>query len=286
VESAVVRTVPWRRNCSDPLNCCQIAQRNVGERTQIAVIHMYAGGGSPSTMYPYLASAIAQRFLPNSDASLIDWFDVIPLEMRPGGKDIHIFKVELGQSELGLKTAKHTELNRSDDPDTFDFLKEACEKGSQTRKLVSIDGFAKTSHLCAPTISLQMDLDYTEELAQLLRFTSRVAIAIRKYSAYSGKAASRQAHAAYDLWWLSDCLHNFERLGEVLMHGSPDSIVNACDALIESYKLYGEEHKDLPGSKAAFDRNEHLISLDEGIAIFEAIRAKALRSASASEPAA
>ncbi len=65
-----------------------------------------------------------------------------------------------------------------------------------------------------------MGINYTDELANLVRFTGNTALAIRQYCAYSAYAAPA-SRAARDVKWLSDSLHNFEAIGRSVIAGQP-----------------------------------------------------------------
>jgi hypothetical protein len=120
-------------------------------------------------------------------------------------------------------------------------------------------------------------IDFTREFAQLLKFTASVATAIRMYSAYNQGEVQRE-HAQIDLMFLSDSLHNFDRLGSAVLQGVPANIVTACDSLLETYGTYQfqDSRFGLRQGKATFDRNAHLVSLPEAVDVFKHIRAKAL----------
>lgn len=115
-----------------------------------------------------------------------------------------------------------------------------------------------------------MHLNLTTELAQFLNFTSKVATAIRMYSAYNQGDSERQQHAPLDVMLLSDSLHNLDMLASAIQGGHAPQIVSACDALVSMYTGYLGE--------ATFERNRR-VALPEGIAIFSAIREKVLQTA-------
>ena len=57
-------------------------------------------------------------------------------------------------------------------------------------------------------------LDISAEIGLLFEHVARVAAAIRGYSAFTrGHHGPEPAKARYDLLWLSDCLHTFDRVG-------------------------------------------------------------------------
>lgn len=121
-----------------------------------------------------------------------------------------------------------------------------------------------------------MKVDLTTELARLLNFTARIAIAIRMYSAYNQSSAHHE-DAPNDLMWLSDSLHNFGMLGNAILAGIPQNIIVACDSLLKTFHSYQEV---FPGStrqaKPTFERNAHRVELKEAMAIFTDIRVKVL----------
>lgn len=120
-----------------------------------------------------------------------------------------------------------------------------------------------------------MKIDLTSELARLLEFAAKIAIAIRMYSAYN-QSGEHHEDAPSDLMWLSDSLHNFDMLGRAVLDGSPPNIILACDTLSRSFRGYQEIHPNSTRqAKPTFDRNAKRIDLNEAIAVFEEIRSKA-----------
>ena len=118
--------------------------------------------------------------------------------------------------------------------------------------------------------------DLTAELAKLLNFTAHVALAIRRHSAYNPEAA-RQAHAPFDVMWLSDSLHNFSMLGHAILNGTPHEILVACNAHLSIYESYLEAHPNSElQAQAAFERNVGRVRLSEAMDVFRAIRMKVL----------
>jgi hypothetical protein len=120
------------------------------------------------------------------------------------------------------------------------------------------------------------------ELGRLLSYVSRVALAIRLYSAYnpSKKYTLGQEICDIDLMWLSDSLHNFNMLGDAIIMGQRESIDDSCDFLISAYKGYLQiDHPNTlnnprRASAPAFARNEQYFLLNDGISILEAIKKK------------
>ena len=71
-------------------------------------------------------------------------------------------------------------------------------------------------------------LDFSVELAGLLTFTSRVAIAIRQYSSYGNP---QDPNAPEDVRILSDCLHNLSDLSEAIIAKDMEKAAWSCDFL-------------------------------------------------------
>lgn len=118
-------------------------------------------------------------------------------------------------------------------------------------------------------------VDYTRELAALLRYVSRIALAIRLMSAYGRGGAPEGEFDSYDLMHLSDALHNFDQI-ETGIEGGPAAMVECCDRFIDIFGHYAADRSALRSSAHAFDRAG--VPLNAGIAIFRAIRAKALQA--------
>jgi hypothetical protein len=74
---------------------CQIAHRRHGDRVQFALIHMANGGTSPTNMFGPLATYMRQRFYPEVDAGLIDWYDVLPAGVYHSRDETEIHPVTL-----------------------------------------------------------------------------------------------------------------------------------------------------------------------------------------------
>lgn len=136
-----------------------------------------------------------------------------------------------------------------------------------------------------------VQLDLTEELGLLLIYIADVATAIRLHSAYTGgnpygalpvelypTEVPPQQQSLNDVMWLSDSLHNFDRLGRAIQEQSTTKIVAACDMLIQQYQeLYIVGKNGLKSDpKTTFDLHAHLVPLADAIAIFETIKSKAV----------
>ena len=85
-------------------------------------------------------------------------------------------------------------------------------------------------------------LDLSGEIGMLFEHVARVAIAIRSYSAYTrGHYGPEPGKARYDLLWLADCLHTFDRIGKALAAGSQRALAAACEELLAMYDTYPKD---------------------------------------------
>jgi hypothetical protein len=123
------------------------------------------------------------------------------------------------------------------------------------------------------------NFNITKELGKVMEYVAKTATAIRMHSAYRRQGSMpEEPTAQFDLLWLSDSLHNFDYLGSAIQSGQSETVVQACDELIEMYKRYGVDSSGFD-SKAAFERaQEYGISLDEMVDVFISIRSKAIAS--------
>jgi S-formylglutathione hydrolase FrmB len=129
-----------------------------------------------------------------------------------------------------------------------------------------------------------MELNFTAELAQLLKFTGETAIAIRMYSAYSGGSPASYlglphdpAREAVDLMFLADALHHFTDLGYVLEEGKPEEVQRVCDRVLREFESY-DAHRPEFGARQAkptFDAWKGRVPLAEARTALAAIRGKA-----------
>jgi hypothetical protein len=120
-------------------------------------------------------------------------------------------------------------------------------------------------------------VNLTPELARLVEFSGKVAAAIGVCSAYALRSDSGdRPRQRDDLMWLSDALHRLQALGAYIGHGSADQIVHACDDLIVTYQGYRASDPKSQKARECFERHIQRFSLDDGIAIFIAIRHKVL----------
>lgn len=129
-----------------------------------------------------------------------------------------------------------------------------------------------------------MQLDFTAELAQLMKFTGETATAIRMYSAYSGGSPSDyldvprdQELEAVDLMFLADSLHHFSTLGWALEEGNAARIVKVCDELLRNFSHYDSERPEfgLRQAKLTFERWRQLVDLTMAREAMSGIRNKA-----------
>jgi hypothetical protein len=120
-------------------------------------------------------------------------------------------------------------------------------------------------------------VNLTPELARLIEFSGKIAAAIGVCSAYALRSDSGdRPRQREDLMWLSDALHRLQGLGTYIGHGSADQIVHACDGLIETYQAYRANDPKSLKTRECFERHAQRFSVDDGIAIFVAIRNKVL----------
>ena len=129
-----------------------------------------------------------------------------------------------------------------------------------------------------------MQLNFTVELAQLMKFTGETATAIRMYSAYSGGSPSTYLHRHEDpkrdsveLMFLADALHHFTSLGYAVEAVDPTEVVSVCDRLLAVFAKYGIEKPEHGArqAKPVFEAWKGLVSLDEVTAALSAMRTKA-----------
>ncbi|MFL6716812.1 MAG: hypothetical protein ACJ8G3_10685 [Burkholderiaceae bacterium] len=120
-------------------------------------------------------------------------------------------------------------------------------------------------------------VNLTAELARLVEFSGKVAAAIGVCSAYALRSDSGdRPRQREDLMWLSDALHRLQALGAYIGHGSADQIVHACDGLIATYQGYRAKDPKSQKANECFERHAQRFSVDDGVAIFAAIRTKVL----------
>lgn len=130
------------------------------------------------------------------------------------------------------------------------------------------------------------NLDLNWEFGRLLVYIAGVSTAIRKNSAYNQMHLELNApNVAFDVMWLSDSLHRIDALGRAIQSGDLHQIVSACDFLLSLQGAYidgippGQRLKGDP--KESFERYEETVSAREGMAVFTAIRDKALAALAA-----
>ncbi len=129
-----------------------------------------------------------------------------------------------------------------------------------------------------------MTLNFTKELAQLMRFVGDTATAIRMYSAYSGGSPSTYLHRdenpqrdLVELMFLADALHHFTTLGRVLEIAEPDEVMCVCDEILRNFADYSIDKPDFGSrqAKPVFEAWKGLVQLDEARSAIAAIRTKA-----------
>lgn len=126
-----------------------------------------------------------------------------------------------------------------------------------------------------PTVMIDC-LDISGEIGTLFEHVARVATAIRDYSAYTrGHYGPEHSKARYDLLWLSDCLHTFDRVGKALAAGSQRSLASACQELLQMYDAYLTDGSGYD-SRDTFRRLSERVPLR---AVSDAIRSIAMKTA-------
>lgn len=125
-----------------------------------------------------------------------------------------------------------------------------------------------------------MKTDFYSDLGQLLVYISEVATAIRLNSAYNGNYKQMdQDQVSLDVMWLSDSLHNLDRLGHAIESGSPQEILDACKVEIDYYKktiLYSLHSNWKSDPNGSFQRHDHIIRPQQALDVFTSIHDKAL----------
>nr|WP_261793102.1 hypothetical protein [Pseudoxanthomonas taiwanensis] len=106
-----------------------------------------------------------------------------------------------------------------------------------------------------PTVMIDC-LDISGEIGTLFEHVARVATAIRDYSAYTrGHYGPEHSKARYDLLWLSDCLHTFDRVGTALAVGRlPGAAADVRHLPHRQLRLRQPRHLPPPVRPGAADR--------------------------------
>jgi hypothetical protein len=124
-------------------------------------------------------------------------------------------------------------------------------------------------------------LDLSGEIGMLFEHVARVAIAIRNYSAYTrGHQGREPDKARYDLLWLADCLHTFDRIGKALAAGSQRALAAACEELLAMYDTY-------PKDGSGYDSRDTFRRLAERVplaGVTDAIRVIAMKTRAGDAP--
>lgn len=128
------------------------------------------------------------------------------------------------------------------------------------------------------------DFNFTNELADLVSFMSRVAIAIRMHTPYGTETRHENAdgHCKHVLW-LADSIHSFDSFSDAIARRNIAAIIFAADMNIDRYRSYmtvGNKWVSDPmltfktGKNFPGERCDGWI-LSEGMALLERIKAKA-----------
>ncbi|WP_372018536.1 hypothetical protein [Pseudoxanthomonas sp. 10H] len=125
-------------------------------------------------------------------------------------------------------------------------------------------------------------LDLSGEIGSLFEHVARVAVAVRTHSAYTrGHHGLESPHARYDLLWLADCLHTFDRVGKALAGGSQRALAAACEELLSMYDAYLKDGSGYD-SRASFQRLATQVPLG---GVSDAMRAIVMKTAPAPDGA-
>ena len=139
----------------------------------------------------------------------------------------------------------------------------------------------ETSERPIPMVVID-SLDISGEIGTLFEHVARVAMAIRNYSAYTrGHYGQEPNKARYDLLWLADCLHTFDRIGKALAGGSQRALSSACEELLSMYDAY-------PKDGSGYDSRDTFRRLAEKVplaGVSEAVRSIAMKTAADGGPA-
>jgi hypothetical protein len=103
---------------------CQIAHRRHNGRVQFALIHMEHTGKRPTNMFEGLATLFGRQFYPDTDASLIDWFDVFPPGLYELFDDVTISAVSMQQANGVYSDPTWSRVDPTMAADMRDFLLE------------------------------------------------------------------------------------------------------------------------------------------------------------------
>lgn len=120
-----------------------------------------------------------------------------------------------------------------------------------------------------------MSADYSHELAELMIFTGKAALAIRAVGrGIHGPPDGKSARA--DVQWLSDFLHNFEGIGRAALDGDHKQLAFMAGLIRRGYAQHlvaDPSTPDSPGGTVA--RHERTVDLRSAIATLSRLEAKA-----------
>jgi hypothetical protein len=146
-----------------------------------------------------------------------------------------------------------------------------------------------------------LGVDFTQDLAALIRFVARVGVALRMVSPYR-RMPSRAAHSArswvsrmtraimaganspltegeaQDVFWLAECLQNFDYLSSALTSRRLETVIAACENLLQAYEGYARRGllTAEPDHIPTFRRFNAVFDLRDAIYILRTIHEKAL----------
>jgi hypothetical protein len=127
---------------------CQIVHRRQGNRSQFAVIHMPNGGTSPTNMIESLATFLRQKFYPEIDAGLIDWFDVRPAETY-FTHELNIASVVMEHANGVYSDPKWHDVTDNLAPDWLAMIEETINKARAARRLAEGTKLESTEELAS-----------------------------------------------------------------------------------------------------------------------------------------
>lgn len=132
-----------------------------------------------------------------------------------------------------------------------------------------------TSQTEGPDVRINFRLAF----ADLLKFVGQAGLAIRMNSAYHS-AAAKDPKVPFDVMWLADMLHELGSLGEAVAAGNLSRIVLDCDRQIGMWERYRTPNTQYTVSPhETFERWEHIVSLDSGLAMLRRLRDSAKAAA-------
>jgi len=126
-----------------------------------------------------------------------------------------------------------------------------------------------------------MKINFTPELAQLMKFAGDTATAIRMYSKYSGSTPTNGEQrrdpvmAPVDLMFLADAVSQLLGIGSAIERGDPAQIANSCQSVQKLFESYATDNPRFdPQAKATFDFWQGLVDLNVAVKALKGIQDK------------